>query len=121
MGQFLRCTRRSGKRVTIVCAIVLSGCADLLYGGETIRVSGTVTVDTQAALGWEVRLMPAGTPNTTFDSAVTDASGRYRELVVFGQTSCGAIRVATRPPGDSDGAWTEREVGCGVNRVDFSF
>ena len=112
---------RYAKIVALLGWLSLTGCSDLFYGGETVRVSGTVTLSGAPAVSWEVRLMPAGTRNTSYDSAETDTQGRYRELVVFGQASCAAIRVATRPPEPADGAWTEREVQCGTNRIDFVF
>ena len=107
--------------------VFLAGCTDLLYGGDTVRVTGAVTSGGEPATGWEVRLMPAGTPNTIFDAAETNEAGVYRELVVFALDDCDDVRVATRPPvgaGEGEGeetGWTEKRVPCGVSRVDFAF
>jgi hypothetical protein len=104
-----------------VLPALLAGCAELLYGGDTVRVSGTVTSEGLPAVGWDIQLMPTGTPTTIYSAAETDATGAYPELVVFGLDGCDGVRVAARPPEQrgSDTGWHEETVRCGDNRVDF--
>ena len=109
--------------VTVALTLGASGCAELLYGGHTVRVSGRVTVGASPAAGWPVRLIRAGDPTTMYDEEITGSDGVFDELVTFGVDDCDQLGVVTRDPATSDpmdpSGWTERGVECGENTIDF--